>query len=143
MTETITSLANGAQRLSNNPWHHMKGIQRHLRIEGKILPKNRLLRPFYHEYPKRLDDKQYVIPSISSLKDGLHFFYGGLYMIAGTAAVGWTATSFREEIALWVVLCCLAIAIPAHIYGRRLKQDRFITYGRERGVVRLSTVGSD
>jgi hypothetical protein len=137
MTETTATVVNAAQRLLNNPWHHMKGIQRHLRIEGKILPKHRLLRPFYHEYPKRLDDKKYVIPSLSSLKGGLHFFYGGLYMIAGTAVVGWTATSFREEIALWVVLCCLAIAIPAHIYGRNLKQDRFITYDRERGVVRL------
>jgi hypothetical protein len=76
MTEMITSLENGTQLLSNNPWHHMKGIQRHLRIEGKILPKHRLLRPFYHEYPKRLDDKQYVVPSLSSLKGGLHFFMG-------------------------------------------------------------------
>jgi hypothetical protein len=115
----------------------MKGIQRHLRIEGKILPKHRLLRPFYHETPKRLDEKQYVIPSISSLKDGLHFFYGGLYMIAGTAAFGWSLTKFEVDPALWVTLICLAIAIPAHIYGRSLKQDRFIIYDRERGIVRL------
>jgi hypothetical protein len=58
-------------------------------------------------------------------------------MIAGTTAVGRSATRFREDTALWVTLICLAIAIPAHLYGRSLKQDRFITYDRERGILRL------
>jgi hypothetical protein len=137
MTETITSLANGTQRLSNNPWHHMKGIQRHLRIEGKILPKHRLLRPFYHEYPKRLDDKQYVVPSLSSLKGGLHFFYGSLNLLAGGSAfLGWGAQGDLPQL-FYASGIALLVAIPSHIYGRSLKQDRFITYDRERGVVRL------
>jgi hypothetical protein len=76
------SIANGKQTQSNNPWHHMKGIRQHLKVPGTILPK-RLLRPYYLEYPHRIDDKQYVITSLSSLKDGLHFVYGSLYMIAG------------------------------------------------------------
>jgi hypothetical protein len=115
----------------------MKGIQRHLRVEGKILPKHRLLRPFFHEYPKRLDDKQYVIPSPSSLKESLHFFYGSLYLIAGgTAFLGWGAQGDYPQL-YYAAIVALLIAIPAHIYGRSLKQDRFITYDRERGVVRL------
>jgi hypothetical protein len=115
----------------------MKGIQRHLRIEGKILPKHRLLRPFYHEYPKRLDDKQYVISSISSLKGGLHFFYGSLYLLAGgTVFLGWVSQGDYPQF-YYAAIIALLIAIPSHIYGRSLKQDRFITYDRERGVVRL------
>jgi len=136
MIEEATAI-NGTQATSNNPWHNMKGLQRHLRVEGKILPKHRLLRPFYHEYPQRLDDKQYVIPSPSSLKSELHFFYGFLYIVAGGAAFGWSITKFEVDPALWVTLICLAIAIPAHLYGRSLKQDRFITYDRERGILRL------
>jgi hypothetical protein len=136
MTEQATAI-NGERSVSNNPWHHMKGIQRHLRIEGKILPKHRLLRPFYHEYPKRLDDKQYVVPSLSSLKGGLHFFYGSLYLIAGGLALEWSATLFRGEFEPWAIAICLAIALPTHLYGRSLKQDRFIIFDRERGILRL------
>jgi hypothetical protein len=44
MTDRATT-ANLNQTPSSNPWHHMKGIQRHLRNEGKILPKRRLMRP--------------------------------------------------------------------------------------------------
>lgn len=73
MTETGT--ANGAQRLSDNPWHNMKGMRGRMRIQGTILPK-RLLRLYFYTYPERIDDKQYVAGSISSLKDSLHFIYG-------------------------------------------------------------------
>jgi hypothetical protein len=133
MTETVTRVQAHAQ----NPWHHMKGLQRYLRIEGKILPKHRLLRPFFHETPKRLDEKQYVIPSISSLKGGLHFFYGSLYLIAGgTSFLGWAAQGDFPQL-FYASGLALIIAIPAHIYGRSLKQDRFIIYDRERGIVRL------
>ncbi|MEJ2267397.1 MAG: hypothetical protein P8X95_28555, partial [Anaerolineales bacterium] len=31
----------------------------------------------------------------------------------------------------------LIIAIPSHLYGRSLKQDRFIIFDRERGILRL------
>ena len=137
MTETNATIANDTQGMSTNPWHHMKGIQRHLRIEGKILPKTRLLRPFYHEYPQRLDDKQYVVPSLSSLKESLHFFYGSLYLLAGgTVFLGWGAQGDYPQF-YYAAIIALLIAIPTHIYGRSLKQDRFIIYDRERGIVRL------
>jgi hypothetical protein len=134
MTEE-TTMPGGDRITSDNPWHHMKGIQKSVRIPGKILPK-RLLRPYFYEHPYRINDKQYVIASISSLKDGLHFVYGSLYIIAGGAALGWSATRFQEHIALSVVLICLAIAIPLQKYGKTLKRDRFRIYDREKGTVR-------
>jgi hypothetical protein len=130
-----TTLADRERIPSNNPWHHMKGVLKRMEIPGKILPR-RWLRPYYFAAPHRIDDKQYVIPSVSSLKESLHFFYGFLYIVAGGAAFGWTLTSFEVDPALWVTLCCLAIAIPAHIYGRHLKQDRFDIYDRETGIFR-------
>jgi hypothetical protein len=104
-----------------------------MRIPGTILPK-RWLRPYFYDHPYRIDDKQYVIASISSLKDGLHFVYGSLYIIAGGAALGWSATRFQDLIALSVVLICLVIAIPLHKYGKTLKRNRFEIFDRERGV---------
>jgi hypothetical protein len=135
MSETNAAVPNSTQSQSNNPWHHMKGVLGRMEIPGTILPR-RWLRPYYFAAPHRIDDKQYVIESLSSLKESLHFFYGFLYIVAGGAALGWSATHFREDNALWVTLLCLAIAIPAHIYGRHLKQDRFDIYDRETGMLR-------
>jgi len=57
-------------------------------------------------------------------------------MIAGTAAVGWTATKIREDIALFGTMACLAIAIPLHLIGKRLKSNRFRVYDRQNGTIR-------
>jgi hypothetical protein len=64
MTETSTTMANGVQRLSDNPWHNMKGLRGKMRVQGTILPK-RLLRPYFYTYPERIDDKQYLAGSIT------------------------------------------------------------------------------
>ncbi|MEJ2464037.1 MAG: hypothetical protein P8098_20800 [Candidatus Thiodiazotropha sp.] len=129
------SIANEKQVQSDNPWHHMKGIRQHLKVPGTILPK-RLLRPYYLEYPHRIDDKQYVITSLSSLKDGLHFVYGSFYLLAGGVALEWAATLFRGEFEPWMILICLIIGIPLHKYGKTLKRNRFHIYDRETGMVR-------
>jgi hypothetical protein len=123
------------QNRSYNPFHHMKGVQKHLRIPGTILPK-RWLRPYFYDHPYRIDDKQYVIASISSLKDGLHFVYGSLYLLAGGIALEWAATLFRGEFEPWLILICLVISLPLHKYGKTLKRDRFDIYDREKGTVR-------
>lgn len=113
----------------------MKGIRQQLKVPGTILPK-RLLRPYFLESPYRIDDKQYVITSLSSLKDGLHFVYGSLYLLAGGVALEWAATLFRGAFEPWMILICLAIALPLHKYGKTLKRDRFRIYDREKGTVR-------
>ncbi|MEJ2267392.1 MAG: hypothetical protein P8X95_28530 [Anaerolineales bacterium] len=134
MTNGATA-GNEVQTQSYNPWHHMKGIQKSVRIPGTILPK-RWLRPYFYDHPYRIDDKQYVIASISSLKDGLHFVYGSLYLLAGGVALEWAATLFRGEFEPWMILICLVIAIPLQKYGKTLKRDRFDIYDREKGTVR-------
>jgi hypothetical protein len=120
---------------SENPWHRMKGMRGKMRVQGTILPK-RLLRPYFYTYPHRIDDKQYLAGSISSLKDSLHYIYGVLYMVAGTVAVGWTATKFQANTALWVTLICLSIAIPLHLFSKRLTSNRFRVYDRHSGTIR-------
>ncbi len=130
-----TTLADRERIPSNNPWHHTKGVLKRMEIPGTILPR-RWLRPYYFAAPHRIDDKQYVIPSVSSLKESLHFFYGFLYIVAGCVAIEWAATLFRGEFEPWAIGICLAIAIPSHIYGRHLKQDRFDIYDRETGMFR-------
>jgi hypothetical protein len=77
-----TTLADRERIPSNNPWHHTKGVLKRMEIPGTILPR-RWLRPYYFAAPHRIDDKQYVIESLSSLKESLHFFYGSLYLLAG------------------------------------------------------------
>jgi hypothetical protein len=134
MTEE-TTMADGEQIPSDNPWHHMKGMRGKMRIPGTILPK-RLLRPYFYEHPYRINDKQYVTASISSLKDGLHFVYGSLYLLAGGVALEWSATLFRGKFEPWAILICLVIALPLHRYGKTLKRDRFEIFDRERGVYR-------
>jgi hypothetical protein len=130
-----TTTGNEVQAQSCNPWHHMKGVQKHLRIPGTILPK-RWLRPYFYEHPYRINDKQYVVASISSLKDGLHFVYGSLYLIAGGAAfLGWAAQGDFPQL-FYISAIALAIAIPLHKYGKTLKRDRFDIYDREKGTVR-------
>jgi len=129
------TIVNGEDPTSVNPWHNMKGIQKSVRIPGKILPK-RLLRPYFYDHPYRIDDKQYVIASISSLKDGLHFVYGSLYLIAGGAAfLGWAAQGDFPQL-FYISAIALAIALPLHKYGKTLKRDRFRTYDREKGTIR-------
>jgi len=135
MTETSTAMANGVQRLSDNPWHHMKGMRGKMRIQGTILPK-RLLRPYFYTYPHRIDDKQYLAGSISSLKDSLYFIYGFLYLVALGNAVIWALTRFEDTIHFYVTLTCLAIAIPLHLIGKRLKSNRFRVYDRQNGTIR-------
>lgn len=91
MTETKPPVANSTQHPSDNPWHHTKGVLKRMKIPGTVLPR-RWLRPYFFEAPHRIDDKQYVIESLSSLKGGLHFVYGSLYLIAGGVAfLGWAA----------------------------------------------------
>lgn len=134
MTDVATN-SNGPPTHAGNPWHNMKGIQKSVRILGTILPE-RWLRPYFYDHPYRIDDKQYVIASISSLKDGLHFVYGSLYMIAGGLAfLGWAAQG-DFPLPFYTSVIALSIAIPLHKYGKTLKRDRFRTYDREKGTIR-------
>jgi hypothetical protein len=135
MTETGTVTVNSAQRLSENPWHNMKGMRGRMRIQGTILPK-RLLRPYFYTYPERIDDKQYLAGSISSLKDSLHYIYGFIYLIAIGNTVIWALTRFEDTIHAYTTLICLSIAIPLHLIGKRLKSNRFDVYDREKGTIR-------
>jgi len=135
MVEQAASTGEIEEGLSNNPWHNMKGFRKHLRISGTILPK-RWLRPYLYDYPTKIDDKQYVIESLSSLKYGLHFIYGSLYLISVGLSLEWAATRFRGGFEPWLILICLVIAIPTHKYGKRLKQDRFEIYNRQTGMIR-------
>lgn len=135
MTEQAATTS-GAQTASYKPWHTKKGIDRHLKVRGKILPKH-LLRPYFYTHPHRIDDKQYVVENIESLKDGLHFVYGFLYLIAlGTAFLGWTAQGDFPQL-YYAAAISLAIAIPAHLISKRfLKSNRFNVYDRETGTIR-------
>jgi hypothetical protein len=118
-----------------NPWTaNLKGLAKHIRATGDLLPKQ-LLRPYWLLPPVRIDDKQYVYPDGGDLKSALGMVYGSAYIIAAGACVGWLATGFTETAALLVTLICLAIALPIHSYARKLEHDRYCIFDREKGIV--------
>jgi hypothetical protein len=120
-----------------NPWTaNLTDWQKHIKINGDLLPK-RILRPYWLLPPVRMDDKQYVYPDGDDRKDLLNMVYGFAYLIAAGASLGWIVTGFTETTALLVTLICLTIALPIHSYDQKLKYNQYMTFDRERGVVRI------
>jgi hypothetical protein len=138
MTEKTTTNTDSANMtVEHNPWtENLTGWQKHIKINGDLLPK-RILRPYWLLPPVRIDDKQYVYPDGDDRKDLLNMIYGFAYIIAAGAALGWIVTGFTETTALLVTLICLAIALPIHSYEQKLKYNQYMIFDRERSIVRI------
>lgn len=117
-----------------NPWTaNLKGWQKHAEIPGDPLPK-RLLRPYWFEPPVRMDDKQYVYLNITDRKSGLGMVYGFAYIIALSTFVLGIAADGEFSGLFYATIICLCIAIPMHLYTRKLEYNRFRIFDREKGV---------